>query len=375
MKKLICFDYNKVEKETFDKRCIFSRFVMHPTLRHVDRFDYFNQFSRYNFVTFNTPKPKENRSLDYKELILQRAQYFAQQYPDGIAIAYSGGVDSVGIICALLAIGYPVRKLHILCNRFAITEYPHFFNQLAYWGCKITLSKKWEITEHFDRASENVILTGHCNDQYFHLYRCYQEPELHCIPIEQSLSILYKRRGIEEYFEQDFDRYLTYSKLLNWDVEDLFDLAVLINFGCHYTYVQDHIKLHILNPDTRDKVTTFYDGQALQDWAFTYRKENKEQWKLSLNDPAFYKKQLKDLIREVYPDEEYLKTKSKGCSWEHGVKDMAEGVTPYAFFGLHDEEGYHVSLFDRYLDKGEDRKTLWEIQKILIKDYLKEEFK
>lgn len=374
-KALYSYNFNKTYKLFIDDRCLFSRLRFIYDNRLVDRFDYLNQFSKWNIVKHNHPLPEYRPELDYTQLCVNRAREFIDNYPEGVAVAYSGGVDSTGVICILILAGIDPKKIRVLCNMDSIEENPSFFTFLLKQGCNITFAKDWQVMEHFDNIPERAIIFGGVNDQLYHVGTVYDNTELQTMRVEDALRIKYAELGNEKYLEGDLEILHNYSTLTKWDVNDLFDLSVLINYGCRYVYVQEHTKLQCFNALTRDKIVQFFDNKDFSDWAFTYRKENKECWEKTLQDRSWYKRHVKNIIYNVFPDIEYYKTKGKEGSWLKHWKS-ANVVQPYSYVGVHDEDGYHVTLIDRLLQSREDLKNVvYPMQKLVFNRYLKEEFR
>ena len=374
-KSLYSYNFNKTYKMFIDDRCLFSRLRFIYDNRLADRFDYLNQFSKWNFNKFEHELPTYRPELDYTQLCADRARYFIENYPDGVAVAYSGGVDSTGVICILLLCGMPSDKIRVLCNGDSIDENPNFFSFIGKIGCKITIANQHQVMEHFDDIPERVIIFGGVNDQLYHVGSVYSNTDIQTIPLQDALKIKYSELGNESYLDNDLEILYNYSKLVGWDVNDLFDLSVLLNYGCRYVYVQEHIKLQCFNPVTREKIVQFFDNKDFCDWAFTFRKQNKECWEKSLQDRSWYKRHVKNIIYNVFPDQQYFMHKQKEGSWlKHWKSNYV--AQPYSYVGVHDEDGYHVTLIDRLLRSEHDLKNVvYPMQKLVLDQYIKDEFK
>lgn len=374
-KALYSYNYNKTYKLHINDRCLFSRLRFIYDNRLIDRFDYLNQFSKWNFCKHNHQLPEYRPELDYTQLCMNRAIEIINAYPEGVAVAYSGGVDSTGVICILLLAGLDPKKIRVLCNADSIDENPEFFLFLNRIGCNIAFARPDQVMEHFDNIPERVIIFGGVNDQLYHVGTVYKDTDLQKMPINDAVKARYTELDNQKYLENDLEILHNYSSLIGWDINDLFDLSVLLNYGCRYIYVQEHVKLQCFNSLTRDKIIQFFDNKDFSDWAFTFRKENKEQWQKTLQDPSWYKRHVKNIIYSVFPNDEYFKHKVKEGSWlKHWKSNYVQ--QPYAYVGVHDKSGYHVSLFDRLLSSVKETETvLYPMQKLVLDQYVKDEFK
>jgi len=371
MKNLYAFFYFK-NSVALNTGCLFTRLGGTYNALLTDRFNFLNKYSQWNVATFDDPLPKINPKLNYKEICLNRGKELAEQYPDGIALAYSGGVDSLGMVAILIQAGYPLDKIHIVGNEFSIKECPESFEYFKRKNIKVTIGKKdINFSSHFDTVPEKVIIDGHCNDQFFHVGTVYEYVDKELLPIEDGLRWLYKRTYLERYLESDLDILLQYSKLVGWEVKDLFDLSVLINFGCRYKFVKAQLPMHCLNVETANKFINFYDNQDFQDWALTNREVNKENYKLCLNNKRYYKKELKDIIYEVFKYDEYLNTKGKEGSWGKApVRLFKEDNKRPFILSVWDEDGYHVKFYNPKLSEPKYLKRRQELFNEFFAEYL-----
>lgn len=371
--KLYNYHFNKAIWVYLDESDFYFRLGRFWRTPFADRFNYLNQFSNFDFLTFEDKLPTENRKLSYRELCLKRARELMNEYPDGIAVSVSGGVDSAGIVCSFLHEGIEPSKLRIICNEVIESEFPHFLDFLIAKGCKIQYLKDMNsYLSIYDNLPEKIILFGWCNDQLFHHVSCYKNPKNSLEGWTIGLYNLYKQYGIDidRYYEADLDKIYNYSKLLNWDIERYYDVCTMLNFGIHYDVTRHYFQESTLNADTRKKVKQFFDTQEFQDWGFTFRHENKDAFVECINgNNQFYKRELKEIIYDVTKDGNYLKNKGKEPSWG---KTQKSHKTELPFIvGVRDLTGYHVSVLDPYYINHNDMHYCNSISDLLLRDYKK----
>lgn len=371
MKKLYTYYYFN-NPYVDNKNCIFTRFSVIYNSLLSDRFNYLNQFSKWNFEKFNDQLPQIKPELSYKEICLNRAKELMDKYPEGIAIGYSGGVDSTGILALLILQGYPVDKINLVCNKYSLEE-----NNFVYDFClknkvKVTIAEPTQFCQHFHNIPEKVIVFGGCNDQFFHVGSVYRNLDKQLIPIQDSLSWFYKNRNFSSFLEKDLEIIQNYSKLLNWPIKDLFDLSVVTNFGCRYTFIQNHLPLQTIDPETQNKVINFYDNQDFQDWALTNREINKEHYIKSLTSNLYYKYELKQIIDSVFHNKEYLHNKGKEGSWRKAITARIKYGDIPLILSVKDSEGFNVKWW-KYPNNTKNS-NLKQITSDFFKDYLKPEF-
>jgi hypothetical protein len=372
MKKL--FVYHSSHYQPFNRKCVFTRLGTLYNSLLSDRFNFLNRYSQWNIEKFDDPLPKINTNLDYKEICLNKATELSNQYPDGIALAYSGGIDSIGMVASLVQVGYPSNKIHIIGNRHSINENVSAFDYLKKHNFKLRICKDNVFMAHFDNLPEPVILTGHCNDQFFHVGTVYENLDKQLIPLQDSLKWMYTSRNLLEYLE--FDLYLVaeYSKLIGWEVRDMFDLSVLLNFGCRYKFIQSHLAIQTTNLETSYKFANFYDNQDFQDWAFTNREVTKEYYKKSLTDNTYYKKCLKELIYPVFGKTDEIEKKGKEGSWGKRILDLSIKRTLPIIYGVLDSNGYKVKWYPPAVTADQDFIKRERLFKAFFKDYIREDY-
>lgn len=372
-KQLIAYSWNKTDALRRDERCLFSRLSFLYDHRIWDRFNYLNQFNKYNFVKFDDELPEYRPDLDFGELCFKRASELIEQYPEGIAVSWSGGIDSTGVLASLLLAGLRPEKLHVICNSSSILEAPEIFAKLALYRCKITRASPYQIMEHFDNIPEQVILSGHNSDQLYMIGGANSDHNLYKSSVEDVIKFAYEQNNFQSYVDHDLEIFDNYSKLVNWEVNDFYDFSHLINFGCRVHYMSMVAMLKCDNPETINKFKPFYYGKDFFDWGYSNKQQSKEDWVYYAlkGDNSRYKPMIKQLIHSAFDDDSYTATKLKDGSWQHFWNTLLYRKTVPYYISVKDADGVHVSFFDGSLSK---KRALF-LQDYILNDYLKDEYK
>lgn len=312
---------------------------------HIDRFGFINRFSKYNVGNFSDTLPTYKPNLHYPDLCIERAKSIADSN-ETISVCYSGGVDSTTIISSFIVSGVNPNRLNVIFNSSSVEENPRFIEYLNNNGFRMTFYRENDdLVSVLEDNKDDIILTGMCNDQLYHHAVTYSNFETCTKPWNIGLYELYKKNGIEDWVDLDANLFHQYSNLVGWDIETLYDLVVLLNFGTHYTFCREFFQL-LTNSDTlRDKMCTFYDTQDFQDWAFSNRDINREHWyKSNTESNLYYKPHCKVVIKEVFDDDEYLKNKGKRGSIPF-TNYKYSNFTPI-YLGARDNCGYRRIVLD-----------------------------
>lgn len=315
-----------------------GRLWRHP---HSDRFGLLHKYSKYNYFNPNHQLPKLT-SKTYQELCFERAEQLIKQYPDGMDVMWSGGVDSTGIICIFHLLGY--KNLHIIGSHTSLQEYPKFVDFIKQNFNYSFVPKELYFPDAYSKyAKHKIILNGFCNDQLFHKGISTSNSSLALEdPWQNFIKKYYKERNIESFIDNDISIFEEYSSYLNWPIYTLRDFYHLVNFGLHWEVARDTFNLVSTTPNENKPLTGFFDTQDLQDWAYTNRvaiNNATKQWASGQFDQ--YKKPLKDIIFEVTKDDDYCRTKAKEASIRHAMTlHRDESKTHLLLSVIHDTEGY-----------------------------------
>ena len=372
--KLFNYHFNKAIWNYLPEQDLFFRLGRFWHTPLADRFNYLNKYSIFNFETFEDQKPQFNDQLDYKELCLKRAKQLVDQCPNGIAVSVSGGVDSAGIVCSLIAAGIQCSKLRVICNDVIKQEFPGFLEFLIKLG--VNISYMHDMSQYmsiYDDLQEDLLVFGWCNDQLFHHVSCYKDPTLACSGWVDGLVYQYRQYGIDEkkWFDHDIEALYQYAATLNWPIELYYDLCVLLNFGTHYDVVRHYFQESTLNSKTRKKVIQFFDTQEFQNWGYTNRQHTRDCFVKVINgNNYFYKTELKQIICDITKDTNYLYNKGKEPSW--GKTQKANKADLPFIVGVRDVNGYHVSHLSPYYINSNDMQYCNQLILLMLKDYIDE---
>ena len=340
---------------------------------YEDKYNFLNDYSIWNIEKFNYSLPKINSYLSYNDICLSRAENLIKDNPEGIAVAYSGGIDSLGIVSYLVKCGYPFNKIHLIGNDFSIKEAPNAFEYLTKNGCKITIGSK--LSDHFDNIKEKVILTGNPNGYYFYPCSSKYSKELLLKPLKESFYEIYPRFNFNSFLDKDYELINEYAKSLNWEIKDLADVTSLLYLGCRFLFCTNHLSLFSLNQETREKFVNFYEHQDFEDWSFSNRALTKHLWEKSLEDKRYFKKYTKEAIYDVFGDYDYLCNKDKEGSWKKKLDQYYENNNLPLICSVKDSNGFKVEYYNPLLLSGKYPKRLKQIYYDFFGEYLKPEFK
>ena len=103
----------------------------------VDRFGILNDYSPFNLITDNSemhPLPSwVNSTKSFDQIMMETAESQIKQNKK-MTVLWSGGVDSTGIIAALITCGIDKNNLTILCSDAIHNEAEYEYNLLKKWG-------------------------------------------------------------------------------------------------------------------------------------------------------------------------------------------------------------------------------------------------
>ncbi len=315
-----------------------------------DRFGMLNKYSPYRISeqTDEIPTPFE-RSVPFSDLMDQTAVEFINRAHSGdIVVCWSGGIDSTGVVVALLKHLDNKARLRVLCAPSALEEYPLFYNDfLIKQGINVKVTNA--IVETLDTMDCRVITSGWCSDQLFgsdtHLFI----PHAYNLPWVEGVAELYAHRtnGRAKLSASSLDVieaiYMDYANKLGVTLEQYCEFAWLFNFGCKFTFVKELMRLKMPLSENRDKCIPFYSGFDFQRWSVG-NYEN-----LRTNNgyvhPERLKLPIKQYIAEYTNDSNYLYAKGKRNSY--GM--VSE--TPVDFISVLTDEGFKIARLSEGCNK------------------------
>jgi 1,2-phenylacetyl-CoA epoxidase PaaB subunit len=271
----------------------------------------------------NSPMPTNTNPESFEACCHLRLREMIQQFIDSgkqkFIIMYSGGIDST----LILALFYASRWYQELKGRFYVAinedsqiENPKFFFDivLPYFGdCLIASNNFYEITSNVD----NFVVTGECADNLFG-----------SLTVKSYMDSIGKYDQLHEDWETGSLRWLL-GKIPEKDQEQceqwLYDLVNAapagvgidtnhdflwwINFTMKWQAVKYRMSMHAPTAEQAvamaGNVFNFFDSEAFQSWAlYTTEKKLGDTWQS-------YKIPAKKLLYEIWPNKEYLITKTK----------------------------------------------------------------
>jgi hypothetical protein len=284
----------------------------------VDRFNLLHKYSSYNWYNFDTTPPKLT-DKSYLDISVNHAQSIMKIH-DKIAVLWSGGVDSTGIVAILLEAGMNPKNIDVVGTVSSLQEAPNFDTYFKRLGINYKEIQKDEYmyTSINNYTDASIILTGICNDQlwYRNASKLSSPDNLKYIKDNWRTQLInsYNYYGISSYVSNDIDIFEQYLKDLSMDCESFAEFGHMMNFCLHWEYVKHFYSLQT-NNEINNRLINFYDNQELQNWSYTNRKYIAETAFLcNEGKTEYYKKDLKDLIYKYFPDEDYYKYKIKGDS-------------------------------------------------------------
>jgi hypothetical protein len=276
-------------------------------------------------ISVTSPIPKfENFNKSYKEVCLERARVIlerADKKDKKIALMYSGGIDSVLILCLLLQLATESQKnrLVIFLSEDSINEYPEFYKK--YIQGKLKIESVFNIKYILD-TEEYIIVNGQHNDQIFgsgnvsQYVRFFGVDKLKKEFTQKDLLDFYnKLSGKEElnkFYVDYFGKLFTVSPIKLISVLDhlwWLDFCLRWQHGEYY-YVTFFTQKKLLSKNYMEtNYVSFFDTNDFQLWSMNnLDKRIKDTWES-------YKYPAKEIILEFTNDKEYFDNKVKGLSF------------------------------------------------------------
>lgn len=300
-----------------------------------DRFGILNDDCPYRLVKETDPVPVFDRSCsNLGELCLKRAEELISKSPDGIAVSWSGGVDSTAVISSLLLAGLSPRILHVFFTDESIQEAPRQYEFLKSAGVRLTKKQKGAID--YSSLDEDVLVFGWGADQIYHYFKLYDSKDLAAVEWQVAMKKIYQQLGFLRWLDEDLNRVELYSSSLSWPVKTWFDACVLLNSGLRFSGLRDFFKNQCNDSGIRKKTVMFFDSPSFFNWGYM-NKEKVAEYFFS-GSTLNYKPELKELIYSLDRDSEYRQRKGKEGSWSKQYPKWTD--VNHLEIGVHDTEGF-----------------------------------
>lgn len=316
-----------------------------------DRFNILHEHSKYRWGNIKSSRPSHT-DRDFKEICLEHAKELVDKYPK-IGVLWSGGVDSTALIFILLLAGLKKENLLVICNDSSIHEAPEIFKYLLDNEFEIQYfnKQKW-LFDGIDDLPVDLVLTGSNADQLFcRGYLVKQKNVLDIIqkPWKDRLREEYcvEPVNLHNYADTDIALFEYYQGALNWQCETWAELSNMVNFCFHWEYVTRFFKSGSAQ-NKCSKTQGFYITQDMQNWTYSNRRKLAEYtYKVQQGQHQYYKKELKDIIREYTGIDSYYFNKLKGDSIKFYKRDVRP---PYYPFNIIDTKGSKLIIFPTDID-------------------------
>lgn len=289
----------------------------------VDRFDILNKYSTFDLVTDNnklhplpTFKPCD-KSL--KDIVVDKAVDILKDNTNRkITVLWSGGVDSTGIIASLIKAGIHKDQLIIMHTKDIINEAPFEYKWLT--------DNKYYLNEFtwndVDKGRYNIMLKnslivfGWCADQLFGHMINLQFPEQFFKDYKDGFFQIMMRKNAyrsPEFVDSAIDILGEYIDKLNLDIKTTAEATWIFNFGVKWSHISREAKC-LLPKALRNNCISFYEDTEFQDWSLSNFKEYNSKF---YGDPKNYKRPIKEVIYDVFKNDDYLNNKGKKGSMKH----------------------------------------------------------
>lgn len=301
-----------------------------------DRFGLIDFANPYNVLKFDNLPQYNNNDVCLQNIILDQAKSILEKY-NRIAVAWSGGVDSTGIIASLLLNGCNPNRLTIIHTSKSIEEYPLFYHYLIKNDYEL-INNDQSINDPvsvYENLDTDVILFGWGADQLYHYYKIYNQKDIANEDWKNSLKSKYKPTTIK-FIDEDIDVLQYYQEKLDWKCDTFFEFSLMCNLCLKMTGLRNWFQNLCHKQQTRNKTVMFYINDRFTNWGYCNRKLTK--WYFEQNNPLYYKPEIKQLIYQLTKDDQYLKYKAKVPSW--GKQYQNEDLQRYSIC-LHDDTGYY----------------------------------
>lgn len=292
------------------------------------------------------------------DLVFNELIFNAQTEGKQLAVSWSGGIDSTSFVCELLGLGY--RPL-VLYNDYSVREYPEFIpilkegfelNTLHYDVANVvdiykTVSQKYKII--FGSCGECILGCDDWEPVWQNYYRYEPIDGFMRFLLEKNIIRENERKDVENLFsEWYYDEVIRNFKLEPLD--NFREFEWLLKFLCKWNHDKYCNKIMLADENFVNSFVAPFTHPLLQNYCFTnYKKLNR----LDNRNPLEYKPNLKNVIKIITGNTNYLKNKVKEYSYKCHL-----GCFPKSF-GLVDENG-NIEIIERYKTEQERIKYLRE---------------
>jgi hypothetical protein len=274
-------------------------------------------------ITSNIPK-FVHFSKSYKDVCLDRTKEIlnkSMSLDKKIAVMYSGGIDSVLILCLLLQLSTEDQKNKIIVflSEDSINEYPDFYKK--YIRGKLQVESVFNLKYILD-TNEYLIVNGQHNDQIFgsgnlsQYVRFFGAKGLKKEYTSTDLLNFYNKLSnnieLNKFYVEYFSKLFNKSPIKLTSILDhlwWLDFCLRWQHGKYY-YVTFFTKNKLLSKDYMEtNYLSFFDTIEFQLWSMNnLDKRMRDTWES-------YKYPAKEIIHEFTKDNYFFENKVKGLSF------------------------------------------------------------
>jgi hypothetical protein len=249
-----------------------------PLFCTVSRTEYKPDAFHYKSLGYSVSEIKNsiNHKLTWEELMDKEARRTIEIDSD-LYVAYSGGIDSTGIVVSLLknCTKEELKKVTILCTPSSVYEFPEFFNVIVK-NFKVELA-----TYDLERyAKKGHIISGAGGDGLFGSATFMEramtkfDKDFAWKNYKDTGSILF-----ETYFPGNgkmvFDRYQPIAEECAYPIENIIDFACWYEFTQHFNNAI-FMHLYLANSFTdmelyKNKIVYFFRNKDFEIWSVNNR--------------------------------------------------------------------------------------------------------
>lgn len=282
-----------------------------------DRFNILNRFSPFSVSEEADPIPTAfDESIAFTDLMDERAKQLLADN-ETIVVSWSGGVDSTGVVVALLR-NLPredYSRIKVIGTEQSINEGPNFYKTMLDLGINVNVTN--ELLDDLGEEDCDAVVSGWCADQLFGSDVHLRNLDLYNKPWIDALDWHVRNQFMSRLSNRSksilFDVYMDYAKRLGVNVEQWCEFAWMFNFGVKYTFVKEHARLVLGGSPNQDKICPFFDTLDFQRYSVS-RFPMLRGTNIYANQQD-YKVPLKQYIYGFSGDKDYLEKKGKVNSW------------------------------------------------------------
>lgn len=277
-----------------------------------DRFNVLNQYSEVDWadkvdtVPIASDKPIE-------DIMDERATELIKQ--GSIAVQWSGGVDSTALVLSLIKNGISKEDLVICYDWNSVEEYPKLFSWFQENGWNIKRCSDW--FAELSVIDTDLITNGWCADQLFGSVFFHRNPQYYDYQIADFMKQTNPNFSplTDEQIAEFTEIYKKYAQeYFGLQLDTAAQLGWFVNFVMKWTWVSRFNALWLVQTDNKNKTQVFYDTPEFQSWSLG-NYESIADHNIYGEDPQYYKRPLKEYCNSIFPDEYFLKNKTKRPSW------------------------------------------------------------